>query len=414
MQAAPQERARDVIVVGAGIVGLSCAWRAAQRGLSVLVLERDRAGAGASGVAAGMLAPVTEADFGEEALLALSLEGLEAWPPFAAELAERSGAATGHRRDGALVVAADRDDAEELRRLAAFQRSLGLEAEWLSGRECRRLEPGLSPRVPGGILAPCEGHVDPQATVEALVAALAAAGGELRAGTAVSGLVVEGDRVAGVETAEGIVPAEHVVVAAGAWSGRLPGHPLAVPVRPVKGQILTLRRAAGAPPLADRLVRTPRCYLVPRADGRVVVGATMEERGFDRRVTAEGVFRLLEAAREVLPDVDELELVEARAGLRPGSPDNAPIIGPGAIEGLVWATGHHRNGVLLAPLTAHAVAAILTVDEPPPAIAPFGPDRFGGRPASPSAPERARDDGAPVAGAPVRSPHRRALAGRGS
>ena len=175
----------DVVVVGGGVVGLAVAWRARRRGLSVLVVERDRVGAGASGVAGGMLAPVTEADFGEERAIALNLAGLERWPDFAADLAERSGVDTGYRRSGALVVAADRDDAESLRRLAGLHRSLGLSARTLSGREARRLEPGLSPRVPAAIEAPQEGHVDPGAVVAGLRAALEAEGGELREGTEV-------------------------------------------------------------------------------------------------------------------------------------------------------------------------------------------------------------------------------------
>ena len=344
-----QDRGHDVVVVGAGVIGLACAWRCAQRGVRVLVLERaSEPGAGASGVAAGMLAPVTEAEFGEEALLRLNLAGAELWSAFAAELAERSGVDTGYRASGALVVAADRDDAEELRRLHAFQRSLGLDVSWLSGRDCRRLEPRLSPRVPGGILAEHDHQVEPRAVVRALRAAFEAAGGELRCGVEVS------------DPAE--LDAEHVVLAAGCWSG--------APVRPVKGQILRLR----GEPLAGRLVRTPRCYVVSRPDGEVVVGATVEERGFDTTVTADGVFRLLEAAREVLPDVGELELVEAAARLRPGTPDNAPLIGEH--DGLVWATGHHRNGVLLAPITAQAVAAIVTGDDAPAAVEPFAAGRF--------------------------------------
>jgi glycine oxidase len=346
-----QDRQHDVVVVGAGVIGLACAWRCAQRGLRVLVLEREEEpGAGASGVAAGMLAPVTEAEFGEEALLRLNLAGAELWPAFAAELAERSGIDTGYRASGALVVAADRDDAEELRRLHSFQRSLGLEASWLSGRECRRLEPRLSPRVPGGILAEHDHQVEPRAVVRALGAALEAAGGELRCGVEVRD--------------PHDLDAEHVVLAAGCWSG--------APVRPVKGQILRLR----GEPLAQRLVRTPRCYVVSRADGEVVVGATVEERGFDTAVTADGVFRLLEAAYEVLPDAAELEFVEASARLRPGTPDNAPLIGEH--DGLVWATGHHRNGVLLAPITAAAVAAIVAGEDPPAAVEPFGAARFAG------------------------------------
>ena len=372
----------DAVVVGGGVVGLAAAWRARRRGLRVLVFERECTGAGASGVAAGMLAPVTEADFGEETLLALNLAGLERWPAFAEELAAQSGDDIGYRRSGALVVAADRDDVEELRRLERLQRSLGLEARWLAGRECRRLEPGLSPRVTGGIEASAEAHVDPAATVAALRAAHLAAGGELREEAAVERLEAEpgGNRVRGVVLADGTsIGAEQVVVAAGAWSASLAGRgdgAHAAPVRPVKGQILTLRGHPDRAPLAGRLVRTPRCYVVPRADGRVVVGATTEERGFDRRVTAEGVFRLLEAAREVLPDVDELELLEARAGLRPGTPDNGPIIGRGEVDGLVWATGHGRNGVLLAPITGEAVAALLCGEQPPAGAGPFAPGRF--------------------------------------
>jgi glycine oxidase len=318
----------------------------------VLVLEREsQPGAGASGVAAGMLAPVTEAEFGEEALLRLNLAGAELWPAFAAELAERSGLDTGYRSSGALVVAADRDDAEELRRLHAFQQSLGLDVRWLSGRECRRLEPRLSPRVPGGILAEHDHQVEPRAGVSALRAAFEAAGGELRSGVEV--------------TDPATLDAEHVVIAAGCWSGAF-----GVPVRPVKGQILRLRGG----PLAERLVRTPRCYIVNRPDGEVVVGATVEERGFDTAVTADGVFRMLEAAREVLPDIAELEFTEAAARLRPGTPDNAPLIGEH--DGLVWATGHHRNGVLLAPITAAAVAAVVAGEAPPEDVEPFAPGRF--------------------------------------
>jgi glycine oxidase len=246
------------------------------------------------------------------------------------------------------VAAVDRDDAEELRRLFAFQQSLGLDVRWLGGRECRRLEPRLSPRVPGGILSAQDHEVEPRSVVRALRAAFEAAGGELRCGIEVDDLGAFGDA--------------QVVVAQGCWSG--------APVRPVKGQILRLRGG----PLSERLVRTPRCYVVSRPDGEVVVGATVEERGFDTTVTADGVFGLLEAAREVLPDVGELEFVEAAARLRPGTPDNAPLIGER--DGLIWATGHHRNGVLLAPITAQAVAAMAAGEEPPEAVEPFGPGRF--------------------------------------
>ena len=378
MSNGPHRKGYDAVVIGAGIVGLSCAWRAARRGLSVLVVDRSAPGAGASGVAAGMLAPVTEAEWGEQALLSLNLAGAEAWPGFAGELEARTGLSSGFVRSGALVVAADRDDAEELRRLLVVQRSIGLDAAWLSGRECRRLEGGLSPRVPGGIHAPGDHAADPRTTVTALRRALELEGGELRC-KADASVLVHGDRVTGVAVAGlGAVEADHVVVATGAWTGLLDGLPpgSVPPVRPVKGQILRLRQEGSAPRLAQRLIRTPRCYVVSRPGGEVVVGATVEERGFDEHVTAEGVFGLLEAAREVLPDVGELRWGEARAGLRPGTPDNAPVIGSGALEGLVWATGHHRNGVLLAPLTGDAVASLLTGEAPAEAVAGFGPERF--------------------------------------
>jgi glycine oxidase len=358
---APQARSYDAVVVGAGLIGLACGWRAAERGLSVLVLDRAEApGAGASGVAAGMLAPVTEADFGEERLLRTNLAARERWGAFAAQLEERAGLPTGYRESGALVVAADRDDAEELRRLHGFQCSLGLDADWLTPRECRRLEPGLSPRVAGGILSPRDAQADPGAVLSALGAALGHAGGELGCGLEVLGVQLDGERVAGVHTPRGAIAAGQVVIAAGAWSPRLAPREHGPPVRPVKGQILELRTRARMPEPVTRIVRTPRCYLLARGDGRVVLGATVEEQGFDTAVTADGVYRLLEAAWEVLPEVGELELVAARAGLRPGSPDNAPIVArDNAVAGLVWATGHYRNGVLLAPQTADRVAAML-------------------------------------------------------
>ena len=370
----PRSTRYDAVVIGAGLIGLASAWRARRRGLSVLVVDRaTEPGAAASGVAAGMLAPVTEADFGEEGPLRVNLAGRERWPSFAAELEEQSGLSTGYRESGALVVAADRDDAEALRRLHDFQRTLGLEVDWLPASRCRRLEPGLSPRIAGGILAPQDGSADPRATG----AALATVVEELSLGTEVEAIEHDGVRVTGVRTPAGPIDCEQVVVAAGAWSAALaPGE--APPVRPVKGQILELRARDAMPDPLERIVRTPRCYMVARGDGRVVLGATVEEQGFDATVTADGVYRLLEAAWEVLPEVGELELVAARAGLRPGTPDNAPIVGPGELEGLVWATGHWRNGVLLAPLTGDVVAGLLAGESLPDELAALSPGRFVG------------------------------------
>ena len=375
MKELPQSTRYDAVVIGAGLIGLSCAWRARKRGMSVLVLDRaDALGAGTSGVAAGMLAPVTEADFGEEGALRVNLAARERWQGFAAELEEVTGLPTGYRDSGALVVAADRDDAEALRRLQEFQHSLGLGSEWLAPSRCRALEPGLSPRIAGGILAPQDGSADPRATLRAL----AAAAGGVELGVEVEAIEHEGGAVTGVRTSAGPIACERVVVAAGPWSAALAPFGDGPPVRPVKGQILELRTRGAMPAPFERVLRTPRCYLVARGDGRVVLGATVEEQGFDTAITADGVFRLLEAAWEVLPEVGELELVGAHAGLRPGTPDNAPVVGPGELEGLVWATGHWRNGVLLAPLTGDAVAALLAGDEPPHEIGALSPARFGG------------------------------------
>jgi glycine oxidase len=320
------------------------------------VLERGRPGAGASSVAAGMLAPVTEADFGEDELLALNLESAAIWPGFAAELEEQTGMPTGYVRCGALAVAVDRDDAAEYRRVYELQQSLGLDAAWLAPSAARQAEPGLAPGIAGAIDAPAEAQADPVAVVAALARALEGAGGRI-VPAAVTALRRAGDRVTGVDSSAGSFAAGSVVLAAGAWSGQLDP---AAAVRPVKGQLLHLRVRPGAAAPAARIVRTPRCYIVPRPDGRVVVGATSEERGFDTSTDAGAVHRLLEAAWEALPDIWELEFERVLAGLRPGTSDNRPLIGPAGPAGLLYATGHYRNGILLAPVTGARVTAALT------------------------------------------------------
>jgi glycine oxidase len=355
----------DVVVVGAGVIGLACAWRAAQRGLSVIVLEKRTPAAGATGVAAGMLAPVGELTFGEQRLLELTLAAADRFPAFVSELEELTGVAVGYRRCGALHVALDRDEAEELRRSHELQRSLDLEAEWLSPARCREIEPGLAPANAGGVFAAHEGAVDPRALCAALLGALDREGAEVRSGAGVAEALIEGKRIRGVRTQAGEeVLAPNVVLASGAWAGSADWLPVdARPeVRPVKGQILTLRGPA-EDPVCERIVASERVYVVPRGDGRVAVGATVEERGFDTTVTAGGVHELLREAYRLLPEIAELELVEAVAGLRPGTPDNLPLVGDGELEGLVLATGHFRNGILLAPTTAERVAAILVGTE---------------------------------------------------
>jgi glycine oxidase len=368
----------DAVIVGGGVIGLACGWRAAQRGLGVCVVERDRVAAGATGVAAGMLAPVGEATWGEENLLELALASARAWPEFAAEFEAESGLAAAYRQTGALHVALDRDEAEELRRRHGLHTSLGLASEWLPARRCRELEPGLAPACTGGLLAPEEAAVDPRALAEALAAALRAAGGELLEDSEVTGLLSEGGNARGVALAGGEeLEAGAVVLAAGCWSGAAEWLPPEArpPVRPVKGQILTLRGTSSGQ-ISERIVAGERFYAVPRDDGRLVLGATVEERGFDTAVTAGGVLELLREGYRALPEIAELELVEAVAGLRPGTPDNAPLIGPGALGGLILATGHYRSGVLLAPVTADAVAALLADEDPAVDLSSLDPARF--------------------------------------
>ncbi len=356
-----EHRGYDAVIVGGGVIGLSCAWRAAQRGARVAVVEKSQPPAGATRVAAGMLAPVGELAFGEPELLKMTLAAAALYPDFVAELEAASGISTGYTSCGALHVALDRDEAAELRRVHELQRSLDLGAEWLPPRRCRKLEPGLTPAFNGGVHAPSEASVDPRALSTALLAALDAEGVELLSGTGVAEGLLDGERIEGVRTDRGEeLRAASVVLAAGAWSAQaewLP-EPARPPVRPVKGQVLELRARDGAAP-CERIVASERVYLVPRPDGRLIVGATVEEQGFDTAVTAGGVHELLREAYRLLPEVAEMELVEATAGLRPGTPDNLPLVGASGVDGLLWATGHYRNGVLLAPLAADTITHLL-------------------------------------------------------
>ena len=376
----------DVVVVGGGLIGLASAWRLSSRGVTVAVIDPAPASA-ASHAAAGMLAPVTEARYGEEPLLALALESLRRYPGFVAELEATSGHAVGLRREGTLVVATDAGDRAMLSELHDFQNSLGLDATLLTSRECRSLEPGVSPDVRCGLLAASDHSVDNRRLAGALLAALA---------DAVVPVVTE--RVAAIDVTAGVargvrldtghfLAAATVVLAAGPWSSTLDGLPAdARPaVRPVKGEILRLR-SSGAFELPRHsirgLVNGHEVYLVPRADGELVVGATVEEAGFDTTVRTGAVRELLRDARAVFPAVDELELVETFAAHRPGSPDNRPIVGSTDVEGLVLATGHYRNGILLTPITADLVVAAVTDTEIDADLATLvSPQRFATAPA---------------------------------
>jgi glycine oxidase len=340
----------DVAVVGGGVIGLSVAWRARARGLSVVVLDRGDFGGATTHVAAGMLAPTSEADAGERALLALGLESARMWDAFAAELQDVSGLAVGLRRTGTLAVARDGDEKAALERELDLLGRLGLRAQRLLPSAARALEPALAPSIRLAVEFPDDHAVDPRALAAALVAACERAGVELRPGTEIASL--------------DDLDAEQVVLAAGPWSAQL----APLPVRPVKGQTIRLR----GEPLLQRTLRYETGYLVPRADGRLIVGATMEERGFDSAMTAGAVHELLHEAAELVPGILELEVEELIAGLRPGTPDNAPLIGR-LDERVVVATGHHRNGILLAPVTARLVAAELAGERQQHA---FSPHRF--------------------------------------
>lgn len=350
----------SVAVVGGGAIGLAVAWRCAQGGARVTLYD-PQPGGGASGVAAGMLAPVSEAYFGESALTELLVAAAFQWPEFAAEL--RPHGDVGFRDDGTLVVALTADDRAEAQRLWEYQASLGLPVTPLSAGQLREREPALHPRVSAGALARADYQVDPRRLLAALRAAATAAGVEF-----VSRSVAD--------LAE-LTPAT-VVVAAGCGSRELAG----VPVRPVKGQVLRLRAPDGAPGFRHvirGLADGRRVYLVPRVDGEVVVGATEEERT-DAVPTAGAVLDLLRAAADLVPEISEYELVEVRVGHRPGTPDNAPLLGALAPD-LVVATGHYRHGILLTPVTADAIAQLVLGGSTPDLISAFSPTRFfAGRP----------------------------------
>ena len=375
------EPSTEVVVVGGGLAGLGVAWQLAERGRRVVVLEGDRVGRGTSWAAAGMLAPSAELGFEELDLYRLGRESLARWPAFARRLEAASGADVGYRSDGTLVVADDRDSLRALRRLFDFQQAQGAPVEWLRGDEAVDVEPLLSPRLPGAVFSPEDHQVDHRAVVDALAVAARRAGADVREGAPVVHIAPDA-RAPAARLASGAEVAGRVVVlAAGVWSGRVGGLDPAPPVRGVKGQALALRLDPDRGLDLRHVVRGPDAYLVPKADGRLVVGATSEDGVADARVTAGGVYRLLEGAVEVVPGVEEMELVETWAAHRPASRDHAPLLGQSAHPGVVYATGHYRHGVLLAPVTAEEVAAEVDrlldgASETAPVLAPFSPLRF--------------------------------------
>ena len=374
---------KRVLIVGGGAIGLAIGWRLARAGSAVVLFDRGRVGHSASWASAGMLSPLSEVQFEEEDLLHLGLKGLAVYPEFVGELEAETGCCVGYRRDGVLLVGITQDDLEYLKFRYRYQRDLGLSVTYLSGDEARKREPHLSAQVSAAVWCPGDHQVDNRRLVMALKKGLVAAGGEVFEEMAVDELLIDGTRVRGVRVGEEIFEGDTVVLASGCWSRLIPGLPDCArpPVRPVRGQIMRLVMtedfALNTMVWYSRVATSTVAYLVPKDNGHLVLGATSEEMGFDDDVTAGGLFELLRAAWEVVPGVYDLPMVESTAGLRPGSRDDAPILGETPVEGLIMATGHYRKGILLMPLTALSIAEVILEGRTPALIRPFGIDRFG-------------------------------------
>jgi glycine oxidase len=366
-----------VAIIGAGVIGLSIGWRLAEAGVPVSLFERGAAGRGASWAAAGMLAAGSEVEPGEQALFPLLRQSQALWPAFAAELTEASGIDVGLKTEGTLTLALTRDDLGRLQQTERLHRGLGVESRWLDRAAALELEPHLNPRLASALLVPGDHQVDNRLVVDALKRALAGVGGVLHENLGDVSLRTANGRAVGVEADGRTHTAPIVIVAAGAWSRAVPGLcPAAMPpVRPVKGQMLALGMDPAAP-LVRHVVWAPKSYIVPRRDGRLIIGATVEEKGFDDRLTAGGMLALLEAAWRAVPGIEELPMLESWVGFRPGSRDDAPILGRTAIDGLLLATGHHRNGILLAPLTAKLMTELVVTGVTDPVIEAFSLARF--------------------------------------
>jgi len=366
-----------IAMIGGGITSLSIGWLLAKAGQPVTIFERDETGRGATWAAAGMLTPwVSPDDPAASPTFNLQMDSLALWPNFARQLEAATNIPLDYRADGRLFVVLDHEDVAGLEHHYEFNQQLGLSLEWQTGDQARKLEPHLPSSVTNAVFAPTVCCVDNRQVALALRQAFLQAGGTLREKTAVQGVWVDQNRVRGVRLANETVSAETVVLAAGAWSNQISDLPETVQlaVRPVKGQMLALQMPPDAP-LVNRMVTGP-VILIPRSDGRLLVGATIEEQGFDTHVTAGAIWDMLSCARQMLPAIDRLPLIETWAGLRPASADNLPVLGPTGISGLVIATGHFRHGILLAPITAQAISHYIQTGQVMDVIKPFAPTRF--------------------------------------
>jgi glycine oxidase len=368
----------DVVIVGGGVIGLAVARALALRGVrDVLLVERDSLGAESSSAAAGMLAPQAEANRAHE-FFYLTCQSRDMYPAFAAALLEETGIDIELETTGTLYLAFTEHDADELEKRYEWQTRAGLPIEKLDTTAVRQLEPSVREDVRAALKFPLDTQVENRRLISALASTNERLGVRMEIGTAVTSLRVERDRVVGIERSRGFVASDSVVIAAGAWSSLLGASDTALPnlrIKPVRGQMLCFE---ANPQIARHVIYSPRGYIVPRREGRLLAGSTTEQAGFEKRVTAAGVHSILSSALEIAPRIAALPMIDSWAGLRPRAADTLPVLGPCAeIEGVFYATGHYRNGILLAPITGQLIARAIVDREFPQALDTFSPDRFG-------------------------------------
>jgi glycine oxidase len=364
---------RDAVIIGAGIIGSSIALELHRRAIPAILLEKAVPGAESSSAAAGMLAPQLEADK-HDAVFELGVLSRQLYPGYVETVERLSGLDVGYATDGAIQPARSGEELDALERRTAWQREWGHRVERLSRPELEAKVPGISGELRGGALFyPDQGQVDPRRLMRALSMATRRAGVEHISGTPVRRVLIRGGRTIGVELEDRVLATDRVVVAAGAWSSLIEGAAPRGSVRPARGQMIALD--CGRAPFLP-FVFAERGYLVPRRDGRVLVGATVELAGYEKAVTAGAMHELLSVAIETLPSLAAAKVVESWSGLRPWTQDRAPILGSGPVEGLYFATGHYRNGILQAPATAAIIADVIEGKKPPMDLAPFSVRRF--------------------------------------
>ncbi|MCI0717210.1 MAG: glycine oxidase ThiO [Chlorobi bacterium] len=368
--------ADKTIIIGGGIIGLSLGWQLVRRGADVEILERSKAGKSSSWAAAGMLAPQAEMGFEDIELFYLCRKSLEMYPRFLEELYNDSCIKAEYDKCGAIMPAFDRDDSERIRRLFDFREKIGLPVQWLTGSEAREIEPYLSPKCTFAVWMPEDGQIDNRKLLETLRTAFINAGGKLYEDHLVERINIKNGKAIGVHIHGIDIEADKIIVCAGSWSKMIEGIPEEAqpPVRPVKGQAISLIMDDTCK--VTHAVRAPDAYLVPKKDGRLIVGASVEEMGFDEKPTAGEIFRILERAWEAVPSIYDLKIQSIDVGLRPGSRDHEPIIGDSDIEGLYFATGHYRNGILLTPVTAYELAEWIISGNKSETLARFNISRF--------------------------------------